>query len=209
VFSTLGKVWLERTKTSVADIIPELNSKAVLLIVTSECTSANVMAHLPTEILSMICKRCDFITRKQLRFTFRAFGEIATKNVFHTVYVALLQPSVKKTKLIAEHPTLSRYVRKLIICPELLPEYDDQQSWEQRIDIRPFPRSFDGDHPVEVGIWDIGTSRPVDWTMENVHFYNYSGKEVPRTSWLALPKHNLSAAELRRGYQSFYSMVQG
>jgi len=167
------------------------------------------MAHLPTEILSMIFERCDFTTRKQLRFTSRALGDIATRNVFHTVYLALLQPSVKKTKLIAEHPTISRYVKKLIICPELLPEDDNRQSWEQRIDMRPFPRSFDGHNPVEVGIWDIGTSRPVDWTMENVRFYDYSEKEVPHAAWLALPKHNLSADELTRGYQRFNAMVKG
>lgn len=50
---------------------------------------------------------------------------------------------------------------------------------EQHIDMRLFPRSFEGDHPVNVGIWVIVTIRPVDWSMENVHLYNYLEEKVP------------------------------
>ena len=107
-------------------------------------------------------------------------GKIATKLLFHDVFITLLPPFVSKLMEIAQRRHLSKHVRTLSFHSKLLdPQYLDYTKYESTIDFRePYHRWCKrlGYHPRAPGVYD---------------------------EWLDLEKHTLPPVVLYRYHHDF------
>ena len=77
-----------------------------------------------------MCKQADFPTLKELRCVCKLFNELASRELFHQIFVTLLPNSLYKIRQLRLHPVLCNYVREILyITGRLNPRYKVYPNW--------------------------------------------------------------------------------
>lgn len=89
------------------------------------------MQNLPPELIEMITDSCDFTDLKALRSTCKSFCPSSIQRLFEEFRMGFFVSELKRFLNVAQHPVLSKYVKRFILVNSIIPNLESREEWER------------------------------------------------------------------------------